>query len=247
MKFITMHKMDPSAEAGNPPSPEVIERINQFIEGVVKTGVFLGGEGLKPSSHRVRLRFTGGRAHVTRGPYTGENELPTAFYVINTRTVEEAIEWATRLGKILGDAELELGAMVEPWDLGFMPKPDGAPLRHLLTQKATKESELGKRASDEIAKKVHALQEEMRAAKVLTSTIGLAPSRSGARLEFSGGKRKVMDGPFTESKEMIAGFSVVELPSIEEAIEMSSCFAESVDPSHMSGIEIDVRLVDSME
>ncbi len=73
---------------------------------------------------------------MTHGPYRGEHELPAAILLLKVRTREEAIGWGERYGKILGDGEIELGKVNEPWDIGLMPVPENPPLQMLLIEKA---------------------------------------------------------------------------------------------------------------
>ncbi|HKO95084.1 MAG TPA: YciI family protein, partial [Polyangiaceae bacterium] len=76
--------------------------------------------------------------------------------------------------------------------------------------------------------KVGALIDEMRAAGVLQATEGLSSTKDGARIHFEGKKRKVIDGPFAESKELVAGFAILNLPSKADAIEWAARFGEIV-------------------
>ncbi len=71
---------------------------------------------------------------MTHGPYRGEHELPAAILLLKVRTREEAIGWGERYGKILGDGEIELGKVNEPWDIGLMPAPENPPLQILLIE-----------------------------------------------------------------------------------------------------------------
>jgi hypothetical protein len=242
MKFIAMHKSDAAYEAGEPAPKEAIERLNQFMGEAMQAGVFVSGEGLHPSKESFRLKSKGGVVTTTQGPYQGENELPSSFWILKTKSKNDALQWATRYTKIVGDAELEIGAIVEGWDLGFMPKPEEPiPVRSLLIHKADARIERGETANEATQKRLSALKDEMTRAGVLLSVIDLAPSRNGKRLKFSKGKRVLLDGPFTESKELIAGFSILELSSLEEVIGWSERFARAVDPSLHLEIEIDVR------
>ena len=84
--------------------------------------------------------------------------------------------------------------------------------------------------------KMGALIDEMTKAGVLQATGGLASTRKGARIRYEGAKRTVIDGPFAESKELIAGYAIVELPSIAAAIELTKRFGEVVKVN-----EIEVR------
>ena len=129
MRFMVMHKHDAQTEAGVPPGPELVAQMGDYIGEHVKKGQFLGGEGLQASSTRTRLTFRDGRCTVKHGPYGGANELPAEALLLTVKTREEAIGWGERYGKILGDAEIELGPVTEPWDLGFGSKPENAPLR----------------------------------------------------------------------------------------------------------------------
>src|SRR5690606_36769449 len=101
-----------------------------------------------------------------RGPYRGENELPAAMLLLKVRTFEEAIGWAERYGKILGDGELELGKITEPWDLGLMPPPENPPLQLLLIEKADAATEGGGRSPQQKAALAR-LRTEMTKAGVL--------------------------------------------------------------------------------
>ncbi|MBL8719437.1 MAG: hypothetical protein JNL79_25845 [Myxococcales bacterium] len=239
MRFMMMHKNDPHTEAGEVPTKEIIEQMGAFIGEHAKAGRFLDGAGLRGSKYRTRLVFRDGRATVKHGPYHGEHELPTATLVLQVKTREEAIGWAERYGKILGDGEIELGKLSEPWDLGLMPEPPDAPLRLLLIDKADAASEAGGR-SPKVKAELTRLRTEMAKAGVLGSSLALKPSAQGKRLVFENHDLRVFDGPFAESKELLGGFSIMELGSFEEAIELTKPYAKILGGT----LEIDLRLVD---
>lgn len=240
MRFVVIHKGDEAYEAGQPPSPELLGRLGQFIGEALQAGIMLDGDGLKPSAHRVRLNFSQGKCSITKGPYAGRNELPAGFSILKVHSLEEAIGWAKRLAAITGDEELELGRLVEEWDLGMIPKPEGeVPLRYLVSHKANARTEAEEPLSQQQRASLTALRAEMSEAGVLVSTIGLLPSAQARRLNFSKGKCVVLDGPFTESKELIAGFSVLELTSLEEATMWSERFAALLGEE--ASVEIDIR------
>lgn len=218
MRFLMMHKNDRHTEAGEKPTPEFMARMGALIGEYVASGRFLGGEGLGGSKTRTRLRFRDGRCTVTHGPYAGEHELPAAMLLLKVKTRDEAIGWAERYGKILGDGELELGPVHEPWDLGFGDKPAEAPLRVLLIEKAEAAYEAGNRSTKQKAELTR-LATEMRKAGVLSSVEELAPSAKGKRMVFTNHHLRVIDGPFTESKELVAGYWVWQVRSLEEAVE----------------------------
>src|SRR6476659_2498821 len=145
MRFMIMHKHDPNTEAGIPPTMETITKMGEFIGEYAQSGRFIDGAGLGATKTRTRLVFREGRATVKHGPYTGEKELSAATLLLKVRTREEALGWAERYGKILGDGELELGKVNEPWDIGLMPAPENPPLQMLLIDKADAATERGGR------------------------------------------------------------------------------------------------------
>src|SRR5205823_7760093 len=92
-------------------------------------------------------------------------------------------------------------------------------MRFMMIVKANKDSEAGKMPSEELLSAMGKYNEELMKAGVLLDLAGLQPSSKGARVKFSGGKRTVIDGPFTEAKELIGGYWVIQVKSREEAIE----------------------------
>jgi hypothetical protein len=92
-------------------------------------------------------------------------------------------------------------------------------MRFMVIVKANEESEAGVLPSREIIAEMGKYNEELVKAGVLLAAEGLHPSSKGARVKFSGGKRTVIDGPFAETKELIAGFWLIQVRSREEAIE----------------------------
>jgi hypothetical protein len=107
-------------------------------------------------------------------------------------------------------------------------RPEGAPLRFLSVHQADARSESDTPPSAELMAKMGALVEEMTRAGVLQTAGGLASTKSGARVHFEGGKHKVIDGPFTESKELVAGYCVLDLPSKAAALDWAVRFGEVV-------------------
>jgi len=242
MHFMIMHKNDPQTEAGQPPPPELVAKMGAFIGEYAQSGRFVDGAGLSGSKHRTRLMFRNGHCTIKHGPYTGAHELPTAILQLKVATREQAIGWAERYGKILGDGELELGKVNEPWDIGLMPAPENPPLQFLLIEKADTESEAGKRSAQKQAELTR-LKTEMTKAGVLVKSLALQPSATAKRLAFKNNSMHVTDGPFAESKELIGGFAILDLSSNDEALELCRRYAEILGGT----LEIDVRLVDQTD
>ena len=112
-------------------------------------------------------------------------------------------------------------------------------MRFMLIVKADANSEAGVMPSQELLAEMGKYNEELVKAGVLLAGEGLHPSSKGARVKFSGSNRTVVDGPFSETKELVAGFWLVEVKSKEEAIEwVKRC------PNPMQGeSEIEIRQV----
>ena len=112
-------------------------------------------------------------------------------------------------------------------------------MRFMVIVKATKDSEAGKMPSQKLLAEMGRFNEELVKAGIMQAGEGLHPSSKGARVKFSGSKRTVVDGPFTETKELVAGFWIWNVKSKEEAIEwVKRC------PNPMDGeSEIEIRQV----
>jgi hypothetical protein len=92
-------------------------------------------------------------------------------------------------------------------------------MRFMVMVKASRDSEAGKMPTRELLEAMGKFNEELAKAGILLAGEGLQPSSKGARVRFSGAKRTVVDGPFTETKELVAGFWLWRVKSKEEAIE----------------------------
>lgn len=231
-----MHKVDAAIEAGGRPGPEIIQGMGRLMGEMRRHDVFEDGAGLLRSATRVRLRFSGGERTLEKGPFAGRNELVAAMQLLKVKDMDEAIGWASRYAKAVGDVELEIGPVTEAWDLGVMPRPDNPPLRCLLLEKADAASEAGRaKANAALAE----LNEEMRRAGVLQMAERVRPSREGMRVKVAGKKPTVIDGPFTESKELIAGFIIMKLPSVAAAHEWCLKFADVIGDVEMDVLPLE--------
>jgi hypothetical protein len=236
MRFMVMHKMTEEMEKGLPPEPAIIEGVGKLIAEGVKDKVFVSGEGLKPSSQRVHIKYENGKRTITDGPFTETKELIAGFGLLRVRSKEEAISWCDRFAAVLGNVELFMGPVVEPWDLGMMPKPANPPLRFLSMHRLDESRDNDAPPNPELMARMGALVEEMKQAGVLQATGGLSGTKHGARVRFKGGKVTVLDGPFAESKELIAGYAILDLPSKDAAIAWAIRFGEIVKVN-----EVEVR------
>lgn len=110
-------------------------------------------------------------------------------------------------------------------------------MKFMMIVKASKESEAGVMPGEELFSAMGKYNEELMKAGVLLDLAGLQPSSKGFRIKFSGSKRTVIDGPFTETKELIAGYWIIQVKSREEAMEWAKR-APSPHPGHDCEIEI---------
>ena len=111
-------------------------------------------------------------------------------------------------------------------------------MKFMMIVKASKDSEAGVMPSEELLSAMGKYNEELMKAGVLLDLSGLQASSKGARIRFSGGKRTVIDGPFAETKELIAGYWIIQVKSREEAIEWAK---RAPAPHPNEDCEIEVR------
>ncbi len=116
-------------------------------------------------------------------------------------------------------------------------------MRFMIIVKATKDSEAGRKPTEELFKTMADYTEELQKAGVLRDGSGLKPSSHGWRFTWKDGKKAQTDGPFTETKELVAGFTIIETKTREEALEWTRRFP---NPGFDDG-EIEVREMYSLE
>jgi hypothetical protein len=116
-------------------------------------------------------------------------------------------------------------------------------MRFMILVKASKDSEAGVMPKEDMFKAMADYHEELVKAGVLLDANGLQPSSKGWRVKYSGAKRTVVDGPFTEAKELIAGYTIIQVKSREEALEWTRRFPNP----HYEDCEIEVRQMFELE
>jgi len=118
-------------------------------------------------------------------------------------------------------------------------------MRFMIIVKATKESEAGVMPEEKLIAEMAKYHEELAKAGVLLDGTGLQPSSKGWRIKYTAGKRTVVDGPFAETKELIAGYTLIQTNSREEALEWSKRFPNPVIGG--KDCEIEVRQLFELE
>ncbi|MGH8190961.1 MAG: YciI family protein [Rhodanobacteraceae bacterium] len=117
MRVMVIVKASKESEAGEMPKTELMAEMVKFNEKLVEAGVGLMAEGLHPSSKGARVRFDGKKRTVTDGPFAETKELVAGFWLLQVRSMEEAIEWIKR-APFDGDTEIELRPVIEMEDCG---------------------------------------------------------------------------------------------------------------------------------
>jgi hypothetical protein len=118
-------------------------------------------------------------------------------------------------------------------------------MRFMIVVKATKDSEAGKMPDEKLMAAMADYHEELAKAGVLLDASGLQPSSMGWRVKYSGAMRTVIDGPFAESKELIAGYTMIQAKSREEALEWSRRYPNPVGEG--ADAEVEVRQLYELE
>src|SRR5918995_4666543 len=125
MRFMVMVKATADSEAGIMPSEELLAAMGQYNEELVKAGVMLAGEGLQPSSKGARVRFSGKNRTVIDGPFAETKELVAGFWLIQVKSLDEAIEWVKRCPNPMeGESEIEIRQVFEAEDFGAEFTPE---------------------------------------------------------------------------------------------------------------------------
>ena len=125
MRFMILLKADTTTEAGVLPTEQQLAEMGKYNQELAKAGVLLAGEGLQPTSRGARVRFSGDARAVTDGPFPDAHQLIAGFWIFETASREEAIEWVKRCPNPLnGEAEIEIRQVYEAEDFGeeFTPE-----------------------------------------------------------------------------------------------------------------------------
>jgi hypothetical protein len=238
MRFIIIHKTNARWEAGESPDRDLIADVGKLIGDLQEAGVLRAGDGLRASSLGARVTVRAGVPHVAPGPFVGANELPAGFDIIRAATLDDAVQWACEIGRALGDVEMDVRPVTEPWDIGLGLKPEGVTHeRFMVLRKATVDTESGAPIP---AHQTEALaQVRARKAGDLLATETMRPSSRGRRCQNTTAGITFTDGPFTESKELIAGFVIVEVGSLDEASRWTARYIAAVRAAETDVFELE--------
>jgi hypothetical protein len=117
MKVMVLVKATKDSEAGVMPTQTLLAEMGKFNEELVKAGIMLAADGLRPSAQGKRVRFSGRNRTVMDGPFTETKELVAGFWIWQVRSIEEAVEWVKRCPNPMpGDSEIEIRPVFEMED-----------------------------------------------------------------------------------------------------------------------------------
>jgi len=224
----------------------------QFMEELEKAGALVECARLLPSSHGQRVNIARGKITVTDGPFTETKELVAGYCLIRAESLAAAVAWARKLPFTVGQvevrplfelsdfpvdpAEQEGGWRDKETEMKAAPLPARKPgtTRYLGMLKADRDTEAGVMPGEQALSAMGAFIEEGVKSGILLSGEGLQPSSQAARVQFSGTKRMVTDGPFAETKELVAGYAMLQFASPAEAIEWTKRFVQVDAPGRLN-------------
>ena len=123
MRVMVIVKASKESEAGQMPDEKILTSMGKYNEQLVNAGIMKAGEGLRPSSHGKRVRFSGSERTVIDGPFTETKELIAGFWLWQVKSMDEALEWLKR-APFDGGTEIEIRPIFETEDFGKELTPE---------------------------------------------------------------------------------------------------------------------------
>jgi hypothetical protein len=123
MRFMVIVKASKDSEAGVMPGTELLAAMGKFNEEMVKAGIMQAGEGLHPTEKGARVKYSSGQPAVSRGPFNFNSDLVAGFWLIQTKSLDQAIDWMKR-APFGGGAEIEIRQVFSPEDFGEALTPE---------------------------------------------------------------------------------------------------------------------------
>lgn len=123
MRFMVLVKANKESEAGVMPNQEIIAAMEKYNQELIKAGVMLAGEGLRPSSKGARVKFVEGKQIVTDGPFAETKELVAGYWIWQAKSMDEAVAWLKR-APFGGGVEVEIRQVFEMEDFASVLTPE---------------------------------------------------------------------------------------------------------------------------
>jgi len=243
MQFMVMRRADEATEEGRLPAPAVFEDMGQFHEKLAEAGGVGLALGLRPTSRAVRLKLWPGGESLTDGPFAEAKELIAGFTVFEADSKEHAIallkEWPARDAEATGEAVLELRETGCPGGCAQVPPAAaGEDARYLILLRSDEGTEADRIPPQAMLDALNAFNAEQAAQGRLLAGDGLKASSRGARVKkLAGGEASVIDGPFAEAKELIAGFWMIRAGSMADAVAWARTLPYPTGPC----VEVEIR------
>lgn len=125
MKFMILVKATADSEAGVLPDEKLLTAMGKYNEELVEAGIMRAGDGLHPSSNGARVRFSGDKRTVVKGPFSQTSELVAGYWIWEVKSLDEAIEWVKRCpNPMLSDSEIEIRRVYTTEDFGDVLTPE---------------------------------------------------------------------------------------------------------------------------
>ena len=258
-RYMLVVKATPEFEAGTFPDQAFNAEAATYLSELESAGALVAADRLLPSSQGMRVHYKAGQFTVTDGPFAETKELVAGYCLIRAASLDEAVAWAKRMPFRSGDVDVrplfELSDFpVDPAEqpggwrdtetaMQAAPPPARKPgtTRYLGMLKADRDTEAGVMPDEKALAAMGAFIDEAAKSGVLLSGEGLQPSSKAARVRFSGSQRTVTDGPFTETKELIAGYALLQFATPTEALDWTKRFVQVDAPGRLNA-EADCEL-----
>jgi hypothetical protein len=126
MRVMVIVKASNNSEAGALPDTQLLTDMGAFNDQLVKAGIMLAGDGLRPSSAGKRIRFSGAKRTVVDGPFAETKELVAGYWIWQVRSIDEAVEWVKRCPNPMPneDSDIEIRPVFEAEDFGAAYTPE---------------------------------------------------------------------------------------------------------------------------
>ncbi|SDR52624.1 Uncharacterized conserved protein [Burkholderia orbicola] len=125
MRVMVIVKATADSESGQMPGTKIMAEMGRFNEELVKAGILLAADGLRPSSHGKRVHFSGKNRSVIDGPFAETKELVAGYWLWQVKSMEEAVEWVKRCPNPMpGDSDIEIRPLFEMEDFGDAFTPE---------------------------------------------------------------------------------------------------------------------------
>lgn len=255
MQFMIIRKADAATEALLPPAPGLIEDMEAWHRELADQGRLGLALGLRPSAHGVRLRLGPGGETITDGPFAETRELVAGFTIIEAASKEDAIallrRWPSLDADATGEVVLELRETGCPGGCAEvapgMTDDDGSAGRYVILLRSDDACERDAIPPQARLDALDAFNAAEAKAGVLLAGDGLKSSARGARVRIAAGGGSVLDGPFAEAKELIAGFWMIRAGSMQEAIAWARKLPYPYRIDADTVVEVEIREVLTME